>query len=80
MYALNKSLLTTLVVAISLFSPAAAQTFQSASAQAKQDLSTALEELKNTRGSIATEKIPLIRNVSKLEGEVREKQSELDRL
>lgn len=56
------------------------QSFTSASEQAKSDLKTALTELAETRGEIAAEKIPLIREVSSLEDEVRQKSEELDRL
>ena len=80
MYILPKKLLLASIAALSLFVTANAQSFDSASAQAKQDLDSALEELKMTRETIATDKIPLIRSVSTLESEVREKQSELDRL
>ena len=80
MYILPKILLLATFAALSLFVTANAQSFGSASTQAKQDLDSALEELKMTRETIATDKIPLIRSVSTLESEVREKQSELDRL
>jgi biopolymer transport protein ExbB len=80
MYILPKKLFLATVATLSLFVTADAQSFDSASAQAKQDLDSALEELKITRETIATDKIPLIRSVSTLESEVREKQSELDRL
>lgn len=80
MYALHKTLFAITLAAMSLCASAQTQTFQSASEQAKQDLDGALELLQSTRESIASEKIPLIRTVSKLESEVREKQAELDRL
>ncbi|MEC8190520.1 MAG: hypothetical protein VX033_04980, partial [Verrucomicrobiota bacterium] len=80
MYTLPKKLFLATVATLSLFVNANAQSFDSASTQAKQDLDRALEELKMTRATIATDKIPLIRSVSTLESEVREKQSELDRL
>lgn len=62
------------------FSYASAQTFESASKQAKQDLEAALSELSEVRGEIATDKIPMIREVSTLEDEVQQKSTELDRL
>ena len=80
MYILPKKLFLAAIATLSLFVTANAQSFDSASAQAKQDLDSALEELRMTRETIATDKIPLIRSVSTLESEVREKQSELDRL
>ncbi|MEM8868334.1 MAG: MotA/TolQ/ExbB proton channel family protein [Verrucomicrobiota bacterium] len=57
-----------------------AQSFESASGKAKEDLKAALTELNSTRGEIAAEKIPLIREVSSLEDSVREKTAELERL
>lgn len=54
--------------------------FTSAGEQAQSDLKTALAELSETRGQIASEKIPLIREVSSLEDQVRQKSDELDRL
>ena len=62
------------------FSVAQAQSFQNASEQAKADLQSALTELSEVRESIASEKIPLIREVSTLEDAVRQKSAELDRL
>jgi biopolymer transport protein ExbB len=81
MQASLKKLLVAGLAALALsLTSAQAQSFQSASAQADQDLETALEELNDTREEIAKEKIPLIREVSSLEDEVRQKSSELDRL
>jgi biopolymer transport protein ExbB len=57
-----------------------AQSFSDASAQAQTDLGRALDELTEVRETIAKEKIPLIREVSRLEGEVRKQTAELDRL
>lgn len=62
------------------FSGTQAQSFQAASAQATQDLQAALKELNEVRNGIAQEKVPLIRKVSSLEDEVRQKSAELDRL
>ena len=56
------------------------QSFPATSEQAESDLKTALTELAETRGEIAAEKIPLIREVSSLEDSVRQKSDELDRL
>jgi len=73
-----------LFAAISLlalpFGLAQAQSFSSASNQASSDLKAALSQLSETRGDIASEKIPLIREVSSLEDQVRQKSDELDRL
>lgn len=57
-----------------------AQNFSNASQKAEADLDAALDLLNSTRETIATEKIPLIREVSKLEDEVRQKDGELKRL
>ncbi len=57
-----------------------AQTFSSASGQASADLQAALSELSTVRADIATEKIPLIREVSSLEDQVRQKSEELNQL
>lgn len=59
---------------------AQAQSFAAASDQASSDLKAALSQLSETRAKIATEKIPLIREVSSLEDDVRQKADELDRL
>ncbi|MFP4157249.1 MAG: MotA/TolQ/ExbB proton channel family protein [Opitutales bacterium] len=57
-----------------------AESFDAANAQAQRDLEKALTELNDVRENIASEKIPLIREVSSLEDEVRQKSGELDRL
>ena len=57
-----------------------AQNFDAAEQQAKADLAQSLKDLNTTRTTIAKEKIPLIREVSKLEDEVRQKSAELNRL
>jgi biopolymer transport protein ExbB len=62
------------------FGLAQAQSFNSASDQASSDLKSALTELAETRAEIATEKIPLIREVSSLEDKVKQKADELNRL
>ena len=62
------------------FAFAQGQSFPSASDQAKTDLQGALTQLAETRGEIAAEKIPLIREVSSLEDQVRQKSDELNRL
>jgi biopolymer transport protein ExbB len=62
------------------FGLAQAQSFSAASEQANSDLKAALSELSDVRGEIASEKIPLIREVSSLEDEVRQKSDELNRL
>ncbi|MGB0408852.1 MAG: MotA/TolQ/ExbB proton channel family protein [Opitutales bacterium] len=81
MHASLKSILALGIVALMLpLGATQAQSFQNASAQAEQDLQAALDELNATRDAIAKEKIPLIREVSALEDEVRQKTRELDRL
>lgn len=76
-----KLILAATLAAVALpFTGAQAQSFDSASAQASQDLQTALQELNQLRGEIAKEKVPLIQEVSSLEDKVRQKTSELDRL
>ena len=60
--------------------PAAAQSFQSAKDEAGQDLQAALEELGDVRETIASEKVPLVREVTKMEETVRQKTAELERL
>ena len=57
-----------------------AQTLNSANKQAQDDLKSALTELSGIRSTIAAEKIPLIREVSSLEDNVRQKSDELNRL
>ncbi|WP_269526258.1 MotA/TolQ/ExbB proton channel family protein [Coraliomargarita parva] len=81
MHVLNKHILAAAALAFALCgSTGHAQSFQSASAAASKDLETALKDLTDTRAGIAEQKIPLIREVSKLEDEVRQKTAELDRL
>lgn len=77
-----KSLLAALsLLALPIAGPVAqAQTFSSASSQASADLESALTELSEVRADIATEKIPLIREVSSLEDQVRQKSEELNQL
>ena len=62
------------------FSSIQGQSFSQAEQQAKADLDQAIQELSSTRTSIAKEKIPLIREVSKLEDQVRQQDAELKRL
>lgn len=78
MQAIKNSLLLLLTLVLSI--SAQAQEFDSASNQAKADLDLALKELNTVRENIATEKIPLLREVSTLEDEVRQKDAELKRL
>ncbi len=81
MQASLKTIFTATFTAVALsFSGAQAQSFESATAQAGQDLQNALKELNEIRSDIAREKIPLIKEVSSLEDEVRQKSEELDRL
>lgn len=81
MQAFTKTLFAATFAALALpLSGLQAQSFSNAEQQAKADLTQALQELNATRGEIAKEKIPLIREVSKLEDEVRKQESELDRL
>lgn len=75
-----KSLFAATILLALPFAFAQGQSFPAASEQAKSDLKTALTELSETRGDIASEKIPLIREVSSLEDQVRQKSGELDRL
>ncbi|MGB0414650.1 MAG: hypothetical protein ACPGJU_09405, partial [Coraliomargarita sp.] len=76
-----KSLLALTAAALALpFSCIQAQSFSQAEQQAKADLDQAIKELSTTRANIAKEKIPLIREVSKLEDEVRQQETELKRL
>jgi len=63
-----------------LFGSVHAQSFEAASQQAKQDLDSALTELSEVRGTIATDKIPMIREVSSLEDQVQKKSAELEKL
>ncbi len=80
MQALYKTLLAFTMAALTLSFSLTAQTFEAASTQAKADLESALTELTQVRESIATEKIPLISEVSTLESQVRQKSDELNRL
>lgn len=57
-----------------------AASFESATDQARSDLQSALSELSETREEIASLKIPLIREVSALEDQVRQKTTEAERL
>lgn len=75
-----KSLLTAIALLAVPFATASAQSFNPVSAGAEKDLESALAELTKTRSDIAAEKIPLIREVSALEDDVRQKSSQLDRL
>lgn len=77
---LTKSLLLALSGLLVSTAGLQAQSFSSASQKAGQDLQAALDELNETRSTIAKEKIPLIKEVSTLEMEVRKKTAELDRL
>lgn len=81
MHTLSKTLLYFLLGAFAL--PVAAlpaESFESATDQARGDLQAALIELSGTREDIASRKIPLIREVSALEEDVRLKTAEADRL
>lgn len=80
MQATSKTLFNLALAALALPFGAHAQTFQAASDQANVDLKSALTELTEVRESIAAEKIPLIREVSALEDDVRQKSAELSRL
>tara|TARA_E500000178_G_scaffold342063_1_gene386752 strand:- start:972 stop:2378 length:1407 start_codon:yes stop_codon:yes gene_type:complete len=82
MQAMKRSLLsvalTTLLIAGSF--PLAAQNFNAADEQAKADLEQSLKDLNATRANIAKQKIPIVREVSQLEDEVRQESAELARL
>lgn len=78
MQALSKTLLA--LIGLALPFATFAQTFDSASAQAKADLTASLSELAEVRDAISSEKIPLLLNISKVEDEVRQKSAELERL
>ncbi len=74
---------TLIACGIALFASAlsaSAQTIETANAQAKQELESALSELSEVRAGIATKKVPLLRSVSSLEDDVRQKTAELDRI
>jgi biopolymer transport protein ExbB len=75
-----KSIFAALSLLALPFGLAHAQSFSSASQQAGNDLETALTQLSETRAEIATKKIPLIREVSSLEDQVRQKSDELNHL
>ncbi|ADE55287.1 MotA/TolQ/ExbB proton channel family protein [Coraliomargarita akajimensis] len=81
MQATAKTFLVLAATALALpFSNLQAQSFSDAEKQAKADLNTALKELNTVRADIAKEKIPVIREVSALEEEVRKQDAELSRL
>lgn len=82
MHVTAKTLCTLIVAALTLaLSAAQARTsFQSASAQARQQLEFALTELAQTRESIVADKIPLVREVNALEDALRQKTAELEQL
>ena len=81
MQATAKTLFAFALAALTLpLSSAQAQTFESASEQASAKLESALSELTKTRETIATDKIPLTREVSALEDQVRQQTAELNRL
>ncbi len=73
-------LFATLASLTLIFSAGQAQTFRAASNQAENDLRAALDELATTRDAIASEKIPLMREVAALEDQVQQKTAELARL
>jgi biopolymer transport protein ExbB len=80
MHSLRKTFLACSFAAVTGALSLSAQTFESASAQATQDLQAALTELAQTREKIATKKIPLIRSVSSLEDQVKQKITELEQV
>jgi biopolymer transport protein ExbB len=80
MQVISKALLALALATLALPFGTHAQTFESASDKANVDLKSALTELAEVRESIASEKIPLIREVSALEDDVRQKSAELSRL
>lgn len=71
----SKKLFAVATASFALFWGASAQaeSFESASKQAHKDLETALNDLAEVRGDIATQKIPMIREVSTLEDQVQQK-------
>lgn len=75
-----KSLLLAATGLLTAVTASHAETFSSAHAQAEKDLNSALEQLTDIREDIVKEKVPLIREVSRLENEVRQKSAELKRL
>jgi biopolymer transport protein ExbB len=81
MQASAKSLLAFALTALVLpFGYTQAQTLQTATDKAQNDLNSAISQLTDVRETIATTKIPLIREVSRLEDGVRQKTAELERL
>lgn len=75
-----RSTLLYCLTALTLLTPLAASDFNAASAQAQADLKDALNELSQLRDAIAAEKIPLMRELSQVEDEVRQHTAELERL
>jgi uncharacterized protein YoxC len=80
MHAIPKTLLALALTALAWPHSAHAQTFDAASNQADIDLKASLDALNSVRDAIASEKIPLISEVSTLEDDVRQKSDELNRL
>jgi len=80
MQAIPKMLLALALITLVWPCSAHAKTFDAASNQADADLTASLNELSEVRDAIATEKIPLISDVSSLEDDVRQKSDELNRL
>jgi len=80
MHSLSNKLLAPATAILLSVASLSAQSFQAASEKASQDLSAALSELNEIRENIARDKIPMIREVTALEDEVRQKTSEVDRL
>ncbi|TVP80364.1 MAG: MotA/TolQ/ExbB proton channel family protein [Puniceicoccaceae bacterium] len=76
----GKIFFTALMMTAAPFGWLGAQTFSSASEQARLDLGTALNELSETRDAIVEEKVPLLREVSVLENQVRQKTDALNQL
>ncbi len=74
-----KTILFTLAGA-ALVASSHAQTFNAASGKAEADLKAALVELAEVRDAIAEEKIPLVKELARVEDEVIRKREELDRL
>ena len=75
-----KFILLCLLSYSSCFLVQAKTTYQEANSSIKSDLDIALNELSELRNRIATEKIPLLRDVSQLENDVRKKQANVNRL
>jgi biopolymer transport protein ExbB len=78
MQILKNTLLIGLVSACAL--SAHAQSFDAAAQRAEADLKASLGELATVRAEITTEKIPLIKAVNAIEGEVISQRGEVDRL